>query len=156
MSFQYAQFRAEFVRLRRRQRHEQLEQQKAAYYREALIRPTELVVSVRAQAARGRLWLTPLEKRLLHYDRRYLAGRDNVRSDYLTLERARYLVRMVGCSPRDVARLLDRIDDVFLRAAILDVEVGMRVAHCLRVRRASINLWMSKKRSIREGGRTSL
>lgn len=151
MSFQYTQFRAEFVRLRRRQRQQQLEEQKAAYYREALIRPTELVVAVRAQAARDRLWLTPLEKRLLHYDRRYLAGHANVRSDYLTLERERYLAAAVGCPVREVARLLDRIDQVFLRAAILDVEVETRVVRCVRARRAGIDLWNRKKKAYSRG-----
>jgi hypothetical protein len=145
VNFQYAQFRAEFVRLRRRQRHQQLEEQKAAYYREALIRPTELVVAVRAQAARERLWLTPLEKRLLHYDRRYLAGRANVRSDYLTLERERYLARVVGCPVRAVAQLLDRIDQVYLRATILSVEVETRFTRCMRVRRADALLWARKR-----------
>ena len=120
MPFNYADFRAEYARLKRAARAREAEDDRRRANLESVHRPTEFMVALRAEAAAGRLTLTPLEKRVLYYDRQYLRRTRDVRDEYITARRAHYVATLARCHPSEVARILDRIEEIYLRCALLD------------------------------------
>lgn len=121
MTFNYAAFRAEFVRRKREQRLRRNEEDRRRANLEAVVRPTEFAASLRVAAAESRLTLTELEKRVSYYDRRYLRQTRAVQSDYVTLKRARYIASMAGCLPSNVPQILMRIEWVHWRCELLGI-----------------------------------
>ena len=134
MTFNYAEFRAAFVRLKRAQRAREIAEDRRRANQEAVQRPTEFAASLRVRAARSRLTLTELEKRVLSYDKRYLRRTPNVRSDYVTEERARYIAALAHCQPSSVPRILARIEWVHWRCALL----GMAPDETIRIQRCHV------------------
>ncbi len=136
MPFNYAAFRAEYARRKRAARAREAEDERRRANLESVQRPTEFMAGLRAEAAAGRLTLTPLEKRVLYYDRQYLRRTPGVRDEYITARRAHYVATLARCHPSEVARILDRVERVFLRCALLDraVDDAYQPPLCLRRR----------------------
>lgn len=136
MPFDYSTFRAAFVRLKRRQRILETKDDVRRATVEAIHRPTEFLMEMRARAAAQRTVLTDLERRVLAYDRRYLRMTPRSRGDYLSAQRLLYVSVMAGCSTREVERALSRIERVAIRCALLEKELDTSVVRrrC-RVRR---------------------
>jgi hypothetical protein len=133
--FNYATFRAEYVRMcARGKERERLRERNAVF----VSRPTEAAAEVRVYASQGRLTLTPLEKRLLYYDRLFLREHPDVASDSVTPLRAAYLARRVCCGADDVERLLRQIERVYWRATLLGYEVDDQVVLCSQERQEEI------------------
>lgn len=142
MTFNYAAFRAEFVRLKRAQHAREVEEERRRANQEAIMRPTEFAASLRVRAAEQRLTLSDLEKRVLYHDKRYLRRQRNVRSDYVTEERARTIAMLAHCDPESVPRILARIEWVHWRCALLGIvpDETFRVHRC-HIRRRHAAHW---------------
>lgn len=137
MAFDYAAFRAEYVRLKRRQRLWEIRDERRRANAEAVRRPTEFAAEMRARAAARRTTLTDLERRVLYYDRQYLRMTTHARGDHLTARRLLFIAGMAGCAAREVERALSRAEAVAIRCALLDQELDrVFVRRRCRARRA--------------------
>ncbi|MCC6612491.1 MAG: hypothetical protein IT320_03375 [Anaerolineae bacterium] len=142
MTFNYAEFRAEFIRLKQAQREREIAEDKRRASREVVERPTEFAASLRLRAAQQRLSLTELEKRVLYHDKRYLRREPNARSDYVTEQRAQYIATQARCQASSVPRLLANIEWVHWRCALLGIAPDdVYRVHVCRIRRRDRGRW---------------
>jgi hypothetical protein len=134
--FNYPAFRRAFLRAKAEQHARALVEDKLYAVKTAHTRPTEFTIEVRLRLARSRLTLTPLEKRVLHYDKQYLRTHDgdDVRSDLITRERIDYIGARAGCSRQQVARVLEQLEWMSWAAEVLEVELETDLVRCARRR----------------------
>jgi hypothetical protein len=140
----YPAYRAAFLRAWRARKDDIANQDRTIAHNESLFRPTEYIVRLRMDAAHQRLVLTPAERRILFYDRRFIQRTEQYVTDDGHLEDLPFsyerhlerLSRSLGIRPERLLIILDMIERLLFTAEFLAIPVDTTYQRVSRLRHA--------------------